>query len=239
MSGRAKQHGSRRDAARVGRGCQRLRRGAGAAHCSTRSRSRPALMFMAPFFWTVVQLAQDRDRDLRLPADLAAGRAAVGQLRRGLAARAVRPLDPQHARSSPSLSVGRRRCSRSSLVAYSFARFRYPGRDLFFIVTLEHDDAAGRGHADPAVPALQPARLARHVPAADRAVLVRRRRLQHLPAAPVLHDDPARPRRGGPDRRRRAPCGSSGASCCRCPGRRWRRWRSSPSSPTGTTSSGR
>ena len=50
-------------------------------------------------------------------------------------------------------------------------------------------------------------RLDGDLAAADRAALLRQR-LQRLPAAPVLHDDPARPRRGGDDRRRRARSGS-------------------------------
>ena len=32
----------------------------------------------------------------------------------------------------------------ASLVAFGFARLRCPGRDVLFVVLLEHDDAAGR-----------------------------------------------------------------------------------------------
>ena len=80
-----------------------------------------------------------------------------------------------------------------------------PGRDLFFLVTLGTLMLPDEVTLIPQYLLFKQARLARHLPAADRAVLVRRRRLQHLPAAPVLHDDPARPRRGGPDRRRELP----------------------------------
>src|SRR5262249_32917629 len=65
---------------------------------------------------------------------------------------------------------------------------------------LDADDPAP-DHADPAVRALPDARLGRHLPSADRAGLLRQPVL-HLPDAAVRDDDPARPRRGGPDRRR-------------------------------------
>ena len=35
----------------------------------------------------------------------------------------------------------------ASIVAYSFARFRYPGRETIFVITLGHHDVAGPGHA--------------------------------------------------------------------------------------------
>src|SRR5207248_577381 len=61
-------------------------------------------------------------------------------------------------------------------------------------------DGALGSHDRAELPALQVAWLARHARAADRAALVRRRPVLHLPAAAVLPDDPARLRRGGQDR---------------------------------------
>ena len=90
----------------------------------------------------------------------------------------------------------------ASLVAYSFARFRYPGRDFIFLVTLGTLMLPVEVTLIPQYLLFKDLGLARHVPAADRADLARRRRVQHLPDAPVHHDDPVRPRRGGPDRRR-------------------------------------
>ena len=167
--------------------------------------------FMFPFLWTVSSSLKTPQRDLHLPADAACRPCRSGRTTpRVLRARAVRALGLQQ-RSSSSCSARSGRSLTASLVAYSFARFRYRGRDLLFLVTLSDADAAGRGDADPAVPALPPARLDRHALPAARAVLVRRRRLQHLPAAPVLPDDPARARRGGADRRRQLLPRSSGA----------------------------
>ena len=64
------------------------------------------------------------------------------------------------------------------------------------------DHPAVPGHAHPDVRGLLGARLGRDVAAADRPALLRER-VQRLPAAAVLPDDPARARRGGDDRRRR------------------------------------
>ena len=66
---------------------------------------------------------------------------------------------------------------------------------------------------------LHVARLERDLAAADRPALLRER-VQRVPAAPVLHDDPARPRRGRDDRRRRARSGSCGRSSSRSRSRR-------------------
>ena len=90
----------------------------------------------------------------------------------------------------------------NSLIAYPFARLRFRGRNVLFIVLLGDPAAAGAGAAHPAVPAVLQHRLVRHLPAADRAV-VHRQRVLHLPAAPVHAHHPARARRGGADRRRR------------------------------------
>ena len=77
-----------------------------------------------------------------------------------------------------------------------------------------HDHPAVPGHAPAAVRHLHLARLERDVAAADHPALLRQR-LQRVPAAPVLHDDPARPRRGRDDRRRRARSGSCARSSSR------------------------
>ena len=93
----------------------------------------------------------------------------------------------------------------SSLVAYSFARFRYPGRDIFFLLTLSTLMLPTEVTLIPTYLLFNRLGWLDTLPAADRAVLVRRQRLQHLPDAPVLHDHPARTRRRGPHRRRQLP----------------------------------
>ena len=69
----------------------------------------------------------------------------------------------------------------------------HPDRD-------DHPAVPGDPHPD--LRHLHEARLERHVAAADHPAPVRER-LQRVPAAPVLHVDPARPGRGRDDRRRR------------------------------------
>ena len=56
-----------------------------------------------------------------------------------------------------------------TLVAYGFARFRFPGKDLLFTDSHCHDLPAGDCHDHPDVHLLFKDRLGRHVAAADRA----------------------------------------------------------------------
>ena len=87
------------------------------------------------------------------------------------------------------------------LIAYGFARLRAPGKDCSVHAGAGDDDAAGLGHADPAVHHVRQARLAQQLQAADRAAFLRQR-LPDLPAAPVL-SRPAEGLRGGRADRRR------------------------------------
>ena len=76
-----------------------------------------------------------------------------------------------------------------TLVAYGFARFKFPGRNLLFTL-LHRDDLPAGGRDDhPDVHDLPEARLGRDVAAAARAGLLRQR-LRRVPDAPVLPDDP-------------------------------------------------
>ena len=90
----------------------------------------------------------------------------------------------------------------SSMVAFGFARLRFPGRGSALHPAAQHDDAAAGGDADPSLHHVPMAGLARHLPAPDRAAVLWRRRLQYLPGAPVLHDHSQGLRRSGPHRRR-------------------------------------
>ena len=127
----------------------------------------------------------------------------------------------------------------ATLVAYGFARFRFPLEGpAVHAGPLDADGAVG-GDDRPELPAVPDARLAGHALAADRAALVRRRAVLHLPAAPVLHDDPARLRRGGQDRRRQLAASAVGDPGAALPPGRSRRWRSSRRCSTGTRSSSR
>ena len=62
----------------------------------------------------------------------------------------------------------------ASLVAYGFARLRFPGRSLLFVAHAEHPDAAvHRGH-HPAVRAVPHPGLDQHAAAVDGARILRR-----------------------------------------------------------------
>ena len=64
-----------------------------------------------------------------------------------------------------------------------------PGRPL--LRDADDADPAVRLHADPAVRHVQALRLDRRLPAAGGADVLRQLGVQHVPAPPVLHDDPA------------------------------------------------
>ena len=79
----------------------------------------------------------------------------------------------------------------ASLVAYGFARVRFPGRTALFILVLSTMMIPIARHADPAVSAVSGVEVAGLVQAADRAQFLRGRRILHLSAAAVLSDDSA------------------------------------------------
>ena len=99
-----------------------------------------------------------------------------------------------------------------------------------------HVDDPDLGDAGAALHPVQRHRLGQHLPAADRAQLLRRPLLD-LPAAPVLPAPAAGPGRRGAGRRRLALAHLRRRSSCRSRGRRWPWSRSSPSSTPGPTSS--
>ena len=122
----------------------------------------------------------------------------------------------------------------SSVVAFGFAYFKFPGRGTAVRSRARHDDAAGIGHHDPDVPDLEGPRPARHVGAAVRCEPVRLGVL-HLPAAAVLSRPAARAVRGGPPRRRQLLAAVLARSRCRCRSRRSSSCSSSSSRRAGTT----
>ena len=89
-----------------------------------------------------------------------------------------------------------------TLVAYGFARFRFPGRTPPVHAADRDDLPAVRGDPHPDVHDLLEDRLGGDVAAAARADVLRQR-LRRVPRPPVHADDPARDGRGGRDRRRR------------------------------------
>src|SRR5581483_10453339 len=130
-----------------------------------------------------LDLAQAGRPALRLPAGLDPALPQLGELHGRLELRPVRHLPAQHARDH-RLYAGRHArfefARRLRLRAPSVPRPRPAVRPL-----AQHTDAAGDRDADPAVPHLQDARLDQHLPATDRAELLRLAVLR-LPAAPVL-----------------------------------------------------
>ena len=198
-------------------------------------------VFMGPFLWTVAPSLKTAERDRRcFPPSLLPGRAALGELRRRVFdAGAVRPLFASTSIQVTVLAVVGTVVS-ATLVAYGFARFRFPGRDALFIARAETLMLPSEVTIDPELPALQAPRLDRHadlpliVPPGSAAapfyIFLLRQFFMTLPrdldeaakidGASSLHDPLAR-------------------SCCRSASRRSRRSRSSRSWPTGTTSSSR
>ena len=79
----------------------------------------------------------------------------------------------------------------ASLVAYSFARFEYRGRDILFMITLSTMMLPAQVTLIPAVRSLLQTRLGQHAPPPLGSPLVRRRSLRHLPDASVLPHAPA------------------------------------------------
>ena len=90
-----------------------------------------------------------------------------------------------------------------TLVAYGFARFQFPGRNLLFTLLIATIFLPAAVTIIPTYTIFVEARLGRDV-AAVAGPDVLRQRLRRLPDAPVLHDDPDRDGRGGRHRRRRA-----------------------------------
>ena len=177
-------------------------------------------LFAFPFFWQLISSFKDISEIQASPPSLLARQAPVGELHRGLDARRRSARFTVNTLTVAILATLGQTFS-AAAVAYGFARFRFRGRDvgvhrcclsslmLPWEVTIVPQFILFRelGWLDTLAPLIVP-----H--------LVRRRGLQHLPAAPVLPHDPARSGRGGQDRRRRLRAGSSGRSCCRSRARR-------------------
>ena len=90
----------------------------------------------------------------------------------------------------------------SALVAYSFARISWPGRNFWFAPAAGDDDAARCGDPGTPFPDIQKPEMDRHVAAADRSLLGGHRRNLRLSHAPVLSRHPDGAGRRGRDRRR-------------------------------------
>jgi len=75
-------------------------------------------------------------------------------------------------------------CS-NAVVAYAFARLRWPGRDAFFARDARYHDGPLPGTDGPNIWPLQVARLGRNLPTSLGTGLLRQR-LLHFSAAPVL-----------------------------------------------------
>ena len=89
-----------------------------------------------------------------------------------------------------------------TLVAYGFARFRFPGRGLLFTLLIATIFLPAAVTMIPTYTVFQRTRLGRDVAAAPGPGVLRQR-LRRVPHAPVLADDPDRAGRGRGDRRRR------------------------------------
>ena len=74
----------------------------------------------------------------------------------------------------------------ASLVAYGFARLRFPGREWLFLVVLSTLMIPYHVTLVPQYLPVQGARMAEHAPSLDRSLVVRRRRVLYLSAATVL-----------------------------------------------------
>ena len=90
----------------------------------------------------------------------------------------------------------------STLVGFAFARLRFPGREVLFILCLSTMMLPLHRHPHPVIYPVPHPGLGRYLPAADRAGVVRII-LLHLPLSPVLPHPSARVRRSGAHRRRR------------------------------------
>ena len=82
-----------------------------------------------------------------------------------------------------------------TLVAYGFARFRFPGRTLLFTLLIATIFLPARRDPHPDVHDLRQDRLGRDLAAAARPDVLRQR-VRRVPAPPVHADDPARDGRG-------------------------------------------
>ena len=92
---------------------------------------------MRPVLLDGLELAQDARRAAHLPAAAAARPAPQwGNYAEVCEPRPVRALDRQHRHRRPSLATLGAVARRRRWSPTAFARFRYPGRDLFFMLTL-------------------------------------------------------------------------------------------------------
>ena len=87
------------------------------------------------------------------------------------------------------------------IVGFGFARYEFPGRRILFVADGVDDDAPLRRHPDPALHHLPGPPSQQHALAADNPLVARRVAVRDIPDAPVLHEHPHGPRRGGPSRR--------------------------------------
>ncbi len=101
--------------------------------------------------------------------------------------------------------------------AYALAKLRWRGRNARLPGHHLHDDAAAADDHGPAVPDVGRLPPDRYAVAADPADAVRRRVL-HLPAAPVHADHPGRVPRRGPGGRLRRVADAAAGGRCRWPG---------------------
>ena len=108
---------------------------------------------------------------------------AVAELRRRLEPHRLPAAAVQHDRCSPLIGMIGTVVS-CTLVAYGFARFRFPGRSLLFTLLVATIFLPVRGDAHPDVHDLREARLGRDLAAAARPDVLRQR-LRRVPAAPV------------------------------------------------------
>ena len=163
--------------------------------------------------------------DQALSAQALARPVPLGQLRRRVPPGAAAALDAATRSCTPgSATLGL--LVSSIPVAYALARLRWRGRDAVFLVVLVAMMLPPQVTVVPLYVMWAKLAPGRHAVAADRAQLVRRR-VHHLPAAPVLPDHPRGvPRRGARRRLRRVADPAHGRAA-RWPARRSRPWRCS------------
>ena len=99
-----------------------------------------------------------------------------------------------------------------SIAGYAFARLRFPGREVLFLIVLATLMIPDQLRLVPGLPSCSTASGSRRASCQYVSVILVLAVSgdEHLPAAPVLPHDPARPRGGGAHRRRRASSRRSG-----------------------------
>ena len=133
-------------------------------------------------------VTQDGNRDDEHPPDAFPESAHLLQLRGGVAGGSLRALLPEHRRHCRLRDAGV--LFTSALAGHAFARMRFPGRQVLFVLLLATLMIPFESAADPRLHPDHEAALGRHLPGDDRAV--DGERLRHLPDAPVLPGHPGR-----------------------------------------------